>query len=148
MSRTLVFGLGSGQGDDQLGWLVVERLAAAVSPAQAMIRRAVSPSELLDLPEGVDRLIVCDACHSLGAPGAIHRWRWPDVPVGRLRSTGSHDLGIGEVLKLAEQLCLLPPEVFVYAVEVASSAPLASVSIATQATVKRLAAEIIEFLQC
>jgi len=148
MSSTLVFGLGSGQGDDQLGWLVAEYLTVAVSHARATIRRAVSPSELLDLLDGVDRLIVCDASHSLGAPGTIHRWRWPDVPVARLRSTSSHDLGLGEVLKLAEQLCLLPPEVVVYAAEVASSAPLASVSVATQATANRLAAEIIEFIQC
>lgn len=147
MSSTLVFGLGSGQGDDQLGWLVAERLAVAVSHAQATIRRALSPSELLDLRDGVDRVIVCDACHSLGAPGTIHRWHWPDVPVARLRSTGSHDLGLGEVLKLAEQLCLLPPEVIVYAAELASSAPLAPVLAATQATVNRLASEIIEFIQ-
>lgn len=117
MTRTLVFGLGSFHGDDRLGWLVAERLAAAVSDPEVLIRRGRSPSELLDALDGVDRLIVCDACESLGNVGAIHQWHWPDIPLARLRSSGSHDLDLAGVLALGEELRLLPADVTILGVE-------------------------------
>jgi len=147
MTRTLVFGLGSARGDDQMGWMIVERLAAADLPADVTIRRGVSPSELLDVLNGFNRLILCDACESRSAPGTISRWHWPDVPFASLRAAGSHDLGLGDVLKLAEQLCVLPAEVIVYAAEIESAAPTACMSATARAAVDQLVAEITGVLQ-
>ncbi|HVA44800.1 MAG TPA: hydrogenase maturation protease [Pirellulales bacterium] len=130
---TLIVGLGSPHGDDQIGWRVAERLAleresacgasglrgplAPQADCTITIRTASSPADLLDWLEGVERLIVCDACQAVGSPGTVHCWRWPEAPLGRLRSSGSHDLSLAEVLTLAEELRSLPGEVIIWAVE-------------------------------
>ena len=146
MTRALVFGLGSAHGDDQIAWLVAERLAAANLPSNVTIRRGTAPSELLDVLNGFGGLILCDACLSGAAPGTISCWHWPHIPLAWLRPAGSHDLRLAEVLKLAEQLRLLPPEVTVYAVEIESASPTASISTTARAAVGPLVAEITALL--
>lgn len=146
MTRTLVFCLGSPQGDDQLGWLVAERLTSIGLQTDVSIRRAISPTAMLDALDEIDQLIVCDACKSLGSPGTVHRWRWPQVRLAGLRGVGSHDLGLGEVLQLAEQLGLLPIEVIIYAVEIGPSAPTSPLSDRIEAAVTLLEEEIARVL--
>ena len=122
--RTLIVGIGSPHGDDQIGWRVAEALRSAVSPA-IEVREASTPSQLLDWLEGVDRLIVCDACQarrrapdgSAGDTLSVHRWQWPTLQVSTLRSAGSHSFGLPQVLQLAERLGRLPQEVIVFGVE-------------------------------
>lgn len=123
MRPTLICGLGSTHGDDQLGWQVVERLAATLIRDGVSIRAARSPAKLLDWLAGIDCLIVCDACQEMGSPGALHRWRWPDVPHASLRCVGSHDLGLAAVLALAEELSLLPAEVIIWVAEATVLSP-------------------------
>ncbi|HQU44748.1 MAG TPA: hydrogenase maturation protease [Pirellulales bacterium] len=126
---TLIVGIGSPHGDDQIGWRVAERLAVERESAcgasgprpqadcNVTIRMASSPTDLLDWLEGVERLIICDACQAVGSPGTVHCWRWPEAPLARLRSSSSHDLSLAEVLTLAEELRSLPGEVIIWAVE-------------------------------
>ena len=92
-------------------------MAATIDDCDASLRAARSPGELLDCLEGVDRLIVCDACQNMGSRGAVHCWRWPGAPLQTLRSAGSHDLTLAAALALAEQLRLLPAEVVIFGVE-------------------------------
>lgn len=115
--KTLVFALGSAHGDDQLGWLVAERLAETLADDRVLIRAASSPDRLLDFLDGVVRLIVCDACQNIGARGDIHIWRWPDAPLRMLHGSSSHDLDLATVLALAEQLHRLPRNVMIVGVE-------------------------------
>src|SRR5690349_18107797 len=117
MSRqTLIVGLGSPHGDDQLGWRVAERLAALAAP-RTLVRTARSPGELLGWLDGVERLIICDACECLGLFGAVHCWHWPAPELSLVRSSGSHDLGIASALALADELGRLPGQVTIVAVE-------------------------------
>ena len=125
---TLVVGLGSAHGDDQFGWQVVGHLAAEIADPSVSMRAARSPAELLDWMEGFERLIVCDACQSMGSPGAIRVWRWPDVPRDALRSAGTHDLGLAAALELAEQLRHLPAETLIWCVEIETPRPGEAVS--------------------
>lgn len=140
---TLVVGLGSAHGDDQLGWQVVGHLAAAIADPSVSIRAARSPAELLDWLEGFERLIVCDACQGLGSPGAVRAWRWPDVPRGALRIAGTHDLGLADALALADRLRRLPAETIIYGVEAADCDPGSPPSEAITAAAFRLAAMIV-----
>lgn len=146
MAKTLVFGLGSAHGDDQLGWLVVDGLARAISHADIELRHGTSPSDLFDALDGVDRLFVCDACHSHEIPGIVHRWRWPDLPLASLRGAGSHNLGLGEVLTLAAQLSSLPAEVNVYTVGIASLSPATPLSSAVKVAADQLVGDLIRQL--
>jgi len=134
----LVVGVGSAHGDDQFGWLVAKQLTSG-SAGGAVVRSARSPAELLDWLEGCERLIVCDACQSLGSPGAFHSWVWPEVPRRALRTAGTHDLGLAAALELAEQLRLLPAETLIWCVEIETPQPGGAVSPCIEAAAVRAA---------
>jgi hydrogenase maturation protease len=142
-SRTLVVGIGSPHGDDQAGWLVAERLAddpgigtesvakgtkISNHPPGIIVRQAKSPSELLDWLDGMDRLVICDACRGLGRVGELRSWRWPDHELADVSWSGTHDLSLPAVLALADRLGRLPPRVTIWSVEGASIGALAAVS--------------------
>lgn len=112
---TLLVGLGSSHGDDDVGWRIADRIASAKLPG-VCARRASTPLDLLDWLEGVDCLVVCDACESLDAVGTVYDWRWPTVAIEPRSGGGSHDFGLVQALQLAERLGRLPEDVRVYAV--------------------------------
>lgn len=126
---TLVVGLGSPHGDDQAGWLVADRLAAE-SDENVIVRRADTPLDLMAWLEGVQRLVVCDACAPAGQPGRVHRWTWPaEEPraggpgLAALKSLGSHDFDLPSVLRLAETLGQLPLTVIIFGIEAEACRP-------------------------
>ena len=142
-NETLVVGLGSSHGDDGLGWRVAEQLAAHCRDPGVTIRRALSPADILDWLDEAERLIVCDACQDLGAPGRVHHWLWPDDGLAEVRFGGSHDLGLWAALELAERLGLLPAEVSIWCAEGIAFGPGQPMSPPVQAA----AAELVELLQ-
>jgi len=119
--RTLIAGVGSPHGDDEIGWLVVDELRR-LEPSWNIVRLA-TPAELLDRLEGVERLIVCDACQGSGPVGSFHTWRWPSAELMLLRFAGTHDLGLVAALEWARVLGRLPPEVLVWGVETGPTTP-------------------------
>lgn len=146
--RTLFAGIGSAHGDDRVGWLIADALREIVSD-RTEVRQASTPSDLLDWLTGFDRLVVCDACLTrtrMPDDSRLHRWSWPTRKVEMLRSTGSHTLGLPQVLKLAERLGTLPDEVVIFGVEGSrfdAFAELSSdVGATLDATIKTIAAEI------
>lgn len=142
MHTTLICGLGSAHGDDQFGWRVVERLATILTHDDVSIRAARSPAVLLDWLAEIECLIVCDACQNMGSPGAVHRWRWPDVPHRLLRSAGTHDLDLAAVLALAEPLGLSPAEIIIWGVEAAAYLPGSPLTAGLAEAVSRVAEAI------
>ena len=143
----LLAGVGSMLGDDQVGWLVAERIAENLSattgdshssaggaslccriPSGSVgVRLASVPLDVLDWMDGVQHLHVIDACRSLHPAGEIHRLDWSvlatsalsDDQDSALRIGGhtTHDFGIVDVLKLAEQTGRLPDDVVVWAID-------------------------------
>jgi hydrogenase maturation protease len=112
---TLVVGVGSDHGDDQLGWLLADWLKDCAPPG-VCVRKARTPLQLLDWLTGVSCLVVVDACRGSGQPGDIQRFTWPDVPAWGRAFAGTHDLGLLEALRLAETLGSLPARVVVWGV--------------------------------
>jgi hydrogenase maturation protease len=115
-AKTFLFGIGSGYGDDQAGWRVIDAVEAEGLP-EVTVDRGRSPSDLLDRLAGIERLHLCDACHGAGPVGSWHRWRWPAAEIQPVRFSGSHDLGLAAVLELAERLGQLPGEVLLWGIE-------------------------------
>jgi hydrogenase maturation protease len=142
-SETLVVGVGSSHGDDQFGWRVAERLAALRDHSHVTVRRALSPTDILDWLDNAERLIVCDACQNLGAPGRLHHWRWPDNRLSELRFAGSHDLSVSAALSLADRLGLLPADTSIWCAEGAAFDCDQPMSPPVQAAV----AELVQHLQ-
>lgn len=124
----LVVGLGSPHGDDQLGWLVVDRVAdrlnrlAEDSPQVMMLRsawqfrRALVPADLLDWLPGPRRLVLIDACAGLSLD---EPWRKLDSTAWEslaTRAATGHLIGLPSVLKLANQLGQLPHDIELWAI--------------------------------
>lgn len=147
---TLLVGLGSPYGDDQLGWRLVEEIGKLCRQPLS-VQRAHSALQLFDWLGGVQRLVVCDACQGIGAVGTWRRWRWPSDDLKPLRAQGSHDLGLAAVLALAETLGQLPGNVSIWAIEGLPAAgaglpPDGALSLEVEQAISRVAALVIEEL--
>ena len=70
MSSSFIVGLGSHHGDDQAGWLVMDRLQQRNFPPQQMTRLR-HPIDLLDVIDTEMSLVICDACYGSGNPGPV-----------------------------------------------------------------------------
>ena len=116
MTWPLVVGLGSHHGDDQAGWLVLDRLRELGYPP-VQLQRALHPADILDVIDPLQRLVVCDACDGANPVGSVHCWRWPSDQLGTLHSRGTHDMEINDVLELAGKLQRCPSSVEFWAVE-------------------------------
>lgn len=177
--RILVAGLGSPYGDDQAGWLVVEKLALQCrEDPDIMVRRASIPLDLLDWMEGVDVLPICDACEATESQVTLHRIafraetdelasqgheaadsstvnavnQWISIPrsplnLHSLRSRGTHDFGLPEVLQLAEATQLLPKRIVIWAVAGINFLPESTMSGQTQEAAVRAANTILHELR-
>jgi hydrogenase maturation protease len=126
--KTLIVGVGSPHGDDQIGWQIVERLRAD-RRAGWSVRTVRNPSELLAcLGDNVERLVICDACYGSDATGKLQVWRWPTSELQFARASGSHDFDLTSVLDLAGELGLLPPSVTICGIQAKQHLPAASLS--------------------
>ena len=140
--HTLIAGIGSHHGDDQFGWLAARaaadawaRLPARTHPpsdantrSDPQVQLAKSPADLLDWLEGIDRLIVCDACRENAPTATLRRFEWPAAAIESTEFSGSHDLDLATVLHLAAELKQLPAQTVVWAVTGTRFEPDAPVS--------------------
>ncbi|HWB10127.1 MAG TPA: hydrogenase maturation protease [Pirellulales bacterium] len=143
---TLLVGLGSFHGDDRAGWEVVERLASRGGILNCTCKLLRSPGELLDVLEGVERLVICDACAPDGAAGSVHCWHWPADTLLCQRASGSHNLSLVDALRLAKELARLPASVTVWGVEGADFTPGSELSPAVRDGVEKAVEQIATWL--
>jgi Ni,Fe-hydrogenase maturation factor len=159
MSSSFIVGLGSHHGDDQAGWLVMDRLQQRNFPPQQMTRLR-HPIDLLDVIDTEMSLVICDACCGSGNPGRIHQGIWsaensPDQILGPRRDesglslipqfhSGSHTLPLIEVLMLGRQLGCGPSFAKIWTIEGGMWAPGTSPSTAIQAAAAVVAEAIWE----
>lgn len=139
-TRALLVGLGSPQGDDQAGWRVAEEFAAR-NPGRA-VRKAASPADLFDWLDGVERLVLCDACRGSGPVGAVARWTWPSLPFERIAHRNSHGLDLKEALTIADRLGRLPRVVEIIGIEIDRDGPGDELTPKVQAAVRRVVDEL------
>jgi hydrogenase maturation protease len=121
--QTLVIGLGSHHGADAIGWLIARALKRLDSTLPVV--EAATPSDMLDLMQQKSRLIICDGCKGAGEPGSAHHWRWPHFDLQPQRSSGTHNLTLDEVLRLAETLETIPLQIDLWGIELPIDSPTA-----------------------
>ncbi|HEX3657568.1 MAG TPA: hydrogenase maturation protease [Pirellulales bacterium] len=141
-SGILLIGLGSPHGDDQVGWRVAEEISRLVPTLPTAC--VASPIEILDRLDDVKRLVICDACRSAGVVGGIYRWQWPDRQLAPIEFSGTHDVELSAVLKLASALGRLPKQVTIWGIEIESSQPGQPLSASLAQEVARIARTICE----
>ncbi|MFE1341136.1 hydrogenase maturation protease [Streptomyces sp. NPDC058733] len=122
--RVVVIGVGNDfRRDDGVGWAVVRRLreraaGKALPPGIELATCDGDPGRLIGLWEGAALAVVVDAAHAHpGTPGRVHRLALDGDSLARTSATSSHGLGLGEAVRLAAALGMLPGRLVVHAVE-------------------------------
>jgi len=124
---SVIVGLGSPHGDDQLGWVAVDRLLPRL-PAGITADKVNGGLELLECLGGHDWAVVIDAAAPASQPGTIRSFAWPSPELAQCAPWSTHGLGLVQALQLAETLGRLPQRVTVYTVEAVNTSPGASLS--------------------
>ena len=119
MHTVRVIGIGSAYGDDQLGWVAVERLLTELPkyyPVSCL--RCESPNQLFWLISEARLVILVDAVYTGKSLGMIHRWQdaaLAELPKAKL---SSHGVVISQIWALANNLQCAPDKSRVYGIEI------------------------------
>jgi len=111
----LIIGCGNRQrGDDGAGILAAERLRALGIDAETCSGES---SELMELWNGSNDVIVIDAVVTGAELGAVHLWdAHHALPSGKV-SCSTHGFGVAEAIELSRSLDCLPKRLSVYGIE-------------------------------
>ena len=121
-----VFGIGSAQGADQVGWRVLDRLLDPWHCNPARLHRLETPLDVLGFEAalGIDERatqtwVLVDDCPGASV-GKVHCLRCPAVPESALpvRGVSSHGIGLIDALRLGQELGILPEFVWIYGIEI------------------------------
>ncbi len=107
--KHLVLAVGSPLGDDQAGWLVIERMRQMTLPLQLQLLNMDRPGPaLIEQMQGYASVTLIDAVHTDQYPPGC----WLKLNLAQLAlhdSCSSHGYGLSETLMLAQRLDQLPP---------------------------------------
>ncbi|MBI5656028.1 MAG: HyaD/HybD family hydrogenase maturation endopeptidase [Geobacter sp.] len=155
----LVLGIGNlVMSDDGVGVRVVQRLAAGYRfpPGVSLLDGGTLGLDLLPRLEGVERLLVVDAIDSREEPGTLVRLSGEEVPVALATRLSPHQMGLKDLLAVADLQGNCPAEVVLVGVQPAciemgmelSSAVGGRFDELTQRVLDELAAWGVEPLSC
>jgi hydrogenase maturation protease len=147
-ARPIVIGLGTpDRSDDGAGPDVVRLLGSVPGFPADVAEGPQDLTRLLDAWEGRPLVVLVDAVRSGAAPGTVRRWERAEAT--RLPSgtpVSSHGLSLPDVLRLAERLGRLPPQLVLYGIEAETTGPgtarSAAVTAGVDAASRRIAAEV------
>ncbi len=141
----LFVGIGSAHGDDQVGWAFADLIASQAGICLE-VRKAHEPAELLNWLDGIEKLHICDACVTDAPAGELATWRFPSAAIEETGFASTHAISLPAVLRLSEQLGILPREVVIWGVTITCAAPGESLSPPVEAVVQRVADRICAVL--
>ena len=116
----LVLGLGNTlMTDDGFGSRMAEMLQSCFlfSPEVAVLDGGTLGLDLLPRLEGIDRLLIIDALEMDAEPGDVFRLEGEDVPRAFASKLSVHQMGVQDLLAVAELQGRLPSELVVWGVQ-------------------------------
>ncbi|MFN7875352.1 MAG: hydrogenase maturation protease [Pirellula sp.] len=113
--QKLIYGIGSPNGDDQIGWRVIERIRSRL-PDGWHAKSGVVPMDLLNHLEDICEVHIVDACEGEEEIGTTHRFVWPEQQLQYNSATTSHDFSLKMTLELADSLGILPKTVTIWGI--------------------------------
>ena len=144
MSRLLI-GLGNRMRGDDAAGPEVARLAAEINPRIEALVHEREPSDLLDLWEGKEEVIVVDAIEG-PRPGRLHTFDPASGPLPSVFATtaSTHVFGLPELVELGRELGRLPAELTVIGIEADDFTLGAPIGAAVRAAVEELARDLAQ----
>lgn len=115
---TLIVGVGSDFGYDQVGLLVARALADKLPNCRVIEAR--SPLELYNCVADIKQLHIVDACRGNGPSGKLYCQDWRSAQLQSALFSGTHDFDLVTTLKLVDELVGLPPYVKIWGIDVAN----------------------------
>lgn len=122
-SKILVLGIGNlVMSDDGVGVKVVQRLQRGFRFAETVeiMDGGTLGLDLLPKLEGIERLIVVDAVETGGAPGTCIRLLGEELPIALATKVSPHQMGLKDLLAVAELMGHMPREMVLIGVQPAS----------------------------
>lgn len=145
----LVLGIGNLlMTDDAAGVEVVNRLKERCSfPEEiTLLDGGTLGLDLLPYLEGVDRLLVVDAVETDEAPGTVVRMSGDDIPLTLATKVSPHQMGLKDLLLVAELQGHAPEEMVLLGVQPVSTAMGLERSPAITAAIEVLCARVLDEL--
>ena len=132
--------------DDGVGLHVVRSLKECKLPDGVKVIEAGCPGlNLLDLWDGVERVILVDAVMSGAPPGTVHCFDASLLPPREVMPLSSHGINVIDAVELGKKLGKLPERLLVVGVEIVTEeAFVEELSPAVAAAVPRARARILE----
>ncbi|MFA7534690.1 MAG: HyaD/HybD family hydrogenase maturation endopeptidase [Desulfuromonadales bacterium] len=146
----LVLGLGNSlMTDDAFGPLAVAGLLErfALPPEVAVVDGGTLGLDLLPRLEGVGKLLILDAVDLGEAPGTVFRLHGEEVPRAFANKLSVHQMGLQDLLAVAELQGHLPAELVVWGVQPASVDIGLGLSPAVAAALPEVVRSVVEELQ-
>lgn len=119
----LVLGIGNIlMNDDGVGIRVVQQLAEEYRfpPEVTVLDGGTLGLDLLPHLEGVARLLVVDAVETGGEPGVLIRLTGDEIPLALATKVSPHQMGLKDLLTVADLQGHAPPEMVLWGVQPAS----------------------------
>lgn len=124
-ARTTVIGLGSYYGQDELAWVVSDRLIERKQLDAIDVIKSM-PVELPELLQKRQQVILMDACILPGESATIHVIDFNDLQNNRLALQSSHGLGVTEMLALCHSLGDIPESLQIIALTIDSNVEIST----------------------
>ena len=105
LAQTMVIGIGSSHGDDQIGWKVIDELASR-EIGGLTLKKLATPFELIDEIDRANEVHIVDAvtCASEKVTRARYGDHQNNAVFAETKNQGTHDFGLLRSLELAESL--------------------------------------------
>jgi len=116
----LLLGLGNTiMSDDGMGCLAVDRLQENYRfPSEVtLLEGGTLGLDLLPHLEGIDRLLIIDALDMRATPGSVFRLEGEEVPRAFASKLSVHQMGVQDLLAVAELQGHLPSELVVWGIQ-------------------------------
>ncbi len=147
--RVLVLGIGNSlMSDDGFGIRVVEQLQRRYRfPDDVRVLDGGTLGlDLLPHLEGVERLLIVDAIDMRQSPGEVFRLEGEEVPRAFASKLSVHQMGVQDLLAVAELQGYCPPDLVVWGVQPASIEMKMELSPAVAPAVSRVVQAVVDEL--
>lgn len=147
MIRIIGFG-NQWRGDDAVGLCAASALRERLGAGAEVIKAEADGTQLLDLLEGQESVILIDAVEGLGVPGATIRLDLSAEPHwGPVRPCSTHAIGLADAVALARVMGRLPSHLVLYGIEWATLDPGAGLSDAAREGLRTVVEQVVQEVQ-